>query len=54
MIRLLLAGATYEVHGSRLRFYADTPLNVTEEIRELSRTRVCCWVWTDYPNFAPA
>ncbi|KAG2799849.1 hypothetical protein PC119_g9225 [Phytophthora cactorum] len=39
MIRQLLTGATYEDHGSRFRFYADTPLNVTEEIRELSRTR---------------
>ncbi|GMF47767.1 unnamed protein product [Phytophthora fragariaefolia] len=34
MIRHLLTGATYEVHGSRLRFYADSSLDVTEEIRE--------------------
>ncbi|GMF55364.1 unnamed protein product [Phytophthora fragariaefolia] len=35
VIRHLLSDATYEVHGSRLRFYADSSLDVTEEIREL-------------------
>uniref|UniRef100_H3H8H0 Reverse transcriptase n=1 Tax=Phytophthora ramorum TaxID=164328 RepID=H3H8H0_PHYRM len=34
MIRHLLTGSTYEVHGSRLRFYADSSLDVTEEILE--------------------
>ncbi|ETO75345.1 hypothetical protein F444_09036 [Phytophthora nicotianae P1976] len=38
VIRHLLSGVTYEVHGSRLRFYADSSLNVTEEIREFVST----------------
>ncbi|KAE8976577.1 hypothetical protein PF005_g25189 [Phytophthora fragariae] len=34
MIHHLLTGSTYDVHGSRLRFYADSSLDVTEEILE--------------------
>ncbi|KAF1323287.1 hypothetical protein FI667_g4734, partial [Globisporangium splendens] len=34
LIRHLLTGAIHEVHGSRLRFYADSSLNVTQEIKE--------------------
>ncbi|GMF30979.1 unnamed protein product [Phytophthora fragariaefolia] len=34
MIKHLLTGMEYEVHGSRLKFYSDSSFNVTEEIAE--------------------
>ncbi|KAG1694601.1 hypothetical protein DVH05_028657 [Phytophthora capsici] len=34
LIRHLLTGAEYDVHGSRLKFYHDADLEVTAEIRE--------------------
>ncbi|KAE8995236.1 hypothetical protein PR002_g19684 [Phytophthora rubi] len=34
LIRHLLTGAEYDVHGSRLKFYYDGDLNVTAEIRD--------------------
>ncbi|GMF50340.1 unnamed protein product [Phytophthora fragariaefolia] len=34
LIRHLLTGAEYDVHGSRLKFYYDGDLNVTAEIHE--------------------
>ncbi|POM66562.1 Hypothetical protein PHPALM_17559 [Phytophthora palmivora] len=34
-VYLTLTGRVYDVHGSRLKFYADAALNTTEEIMEL-------------------
>lgn len=34
MIEHLLRGETYEVHASRLKFYADSSIDVTHEIIE--------------------
>lgn len=34
LVRNLLTGVEYDVHGSRLKFYDDAELNVTAELRE--------------------
>ncbi|OWZ09302.1 hypothetical protein PHMEG_00018017 [Phytophthora megakarya] len=35
MIKHLITGTEYEVHGTRLKFYSGSSLNITEEITEL-------------------